>query len=229
MPTRAEVSIIVPVYNEAATIEPLLRRILEHSGQAEILVVDDGSSDGTGAVLDRWAAAGTIRLLRHAVNQGKGVALREGIAAAYGQILLIQDADLEYDPEDYPAMLKPLLTGRATIVYGSRFLGAHRASYVWHRLGNWLLTQCVNVLFNASLTDMETGYKAFHRRVLEGVRLRARRFEIEPELTCQLLKRHHQIFEVPIAYYGRTYAEGKKITWRDGVYAFWTILRVRCS
>ena len=225
--TAPAVSILIPAYNEAPTIDRLLEKVVAHRNGAEIIVADDASTDGTGAILDRWAAQGTIRLIRHAKNQGKGAAVRSALAQAQGEIILIQDADLEYDPEDYPVLLKPLLTRRAEVVFGSRFLGAHRASYVWHRLGNWLLTNCVNVLFNASLTDMETGYKAFHRTVLEGMTLQARGFEFEPEFTCRVLRRGHLIFEVPISYYGRTYAEGKKITWQDGFHALWTIVRLR--
>lgn len=223
------VSILIPAYNEAPTIDRLLAKVIAHRDGAEIVVVDDGSTDGTGPLLDRWAAQGDIRLIRHERNQGKGAAVRTGLATAQGDIILIQDADLEYDPEDYPVLLKPLLTQRAEVVFGSRFLGAHRASYVWHRLGNWLLTNCVNVLFNASLTDMETGYKAFHRTVLDGMTLQARGFEFEPEFTCRVLRRGYLIFEVPISYYGRSYAEGKKITWKDGVHALWTILRLRVA
>ncbi len=225
--TAPAVSILIPVYNEAPFVDRLLAKVEAYRAGAEIIVVDDGSTDGTTALLERWAGQGTIRLIHHARNQGKGAAVRTAIGAATGEILLIQDADLEYDPEDYPALLKPLLTKRAEVVFGSRFLGAHRASYVWHRLGNWLLTHGVNLLYNASLTDMETGYKAFHRAVLDGIRLEARGFEFEPEFTCRVLRRGYHIFEVPIAYYGRTYAEGKKITWKDGLHALWTILRLR--
>ena len=225
--TAPTVSILIPVYNEAATVDRLLTKVTAHRAGADVIVVDDGSTDGTTALLERWAGQGAIRLIRHERNRGKGAAVRTALDAAAGEILLIQDADLEYDPEDYPMLLKPLREGRADVVFGSRFLGAHRATFFWHRLANGALTTLVNLLFNTSLTDMETGYKAFHRRVLQGVTLRAQRFDFEPEFTCRVLRNGYHIFEVPIAYYGRTYAEGKKITWKDGLHALWTILRIR--
>ena len=217
------VSIVIPVYNEAAYLETVVRKVVATPVEKEVIVVDDGSTDETPAILARLKREAGLRVITQPRNVGKGRAVCEGVAASRGEFVLIQDADLEYDPEDYPALLKPLLAGRADIVYGSRFLGPHRATYFWHRLGNWVITTCVNLLFNASLTDVETGYKAFRRDLATRVALRARGFEFEVEFTCKLLRRGHAIFEVPISYYGRSYEEGKKITWRDGVYALWVI------
>ncbi|MBI4342352.1 MAG: glycosyltransferase family 2 protein [Candidatus Omnitrophica bacterium] len=221
------VSVLMPVYNEAPFIEPIVRKVCASPVEKELIVVDDGSTDGTGAKLERLARELPLRVITHARNQGKGRAIRSAIEHSRGDILLIQDGDLEYDPEDYPVLLKPLFDRRTEVVFGSRFLGAHRASYFWHRVGNWVLTTLVNLLFNASLTDVETGFKAFRREVLEGLSLRAIGFEFEVEFTCRILRRRHMIFEVPITYYGRSYAEGKKITWKDGVYALWVILGCR--
>jgi len=223
------VSVIVPVYNEERFIESVLRRVTVSPFEKEVIVVNDGSTDSTGHILARLERELPIRTLTHPSNQGKGSAVRSGIAASRGNILLIQDADLEYDPEDYPALLKPLTERRTAIVYGSRFLGAHRASYFWHRVGNWAITNLVNVLFNASLTDIETGYKAFRRTVLEPLSLRARGFEFEAEFTCKVLRSGQMIFEVPVSYYGRSYAEGKKITWKDGLQAVWVIVCCRVN
>ncbi len=227
MSDRPWLSILIPVYNEAATVDAVLRDVRRHAPDAELVVVDDGSNDGTQSLLARLASELGFQLVRHARNQGKGAAIRSALAAARGEVALIQDADLEYDPGDYAQLLAPLRKGRSQVVYGSRFLGPHRASYFWHRLGNWVITTLVNLLFNASLTDVETGFKAFRRELVQGIPLRARSFEFEVEVTCKLLRRGHAIFEVPISYYGRSYAEGKKITWRDGVTALWWILRCR--
>lgn len=223
------VSILVPAYNEAPSIELVVRRVCAAVVDAEVIVVDDGSTDETGTILARLAQELPIEVIRHPRNLGKGRAVRSALDRSRGQIVLIQDADLEYDPEDYPTLLKPLRERRAEVVYGSRFLGPHRASYFWHRLGNWVITTLVNVLFNASLTDVETGYKAFRREALDGLSLRASGFEVEVELTCKVLRAGHTIFEVPVSYYGRSYAEGKKITWRDGMYALWVILYCRLN
>ena len=221
------VSILIPVYNEVRCVEPVLRKVCASPIEKDVVVVDDGSTDGTAALLERLARELPLRIITQPRNRGKGQAIRSAIEHSRGDIVLIQDGDLEYDPEDYPALLKPLFTRRAEVVYGSRFLGAHRASYFWHRLGNWVITMLVNVLFNASLTDVETGYKAFRRSVVQDLPLRAMGFEFEVEFTCKVLSKHHMIFEVPIAYYGRTYADGKKITWKDGFYALWVILGCR--
>lgn len=223
------ISIVVPVYNEERFVEPLLRKVAQRAGEQEIFVIDDGSTDQTPAILARLAQALPIRLLTHPANLGKGAAIRTGLKVARGTVIIIQDADLEYDPQDYPGLLKPMLQGRTSIVYGSRFLGPYRAIYFWHRLGNWVLANLVNLLFNASLTDVETGYKVFRRKVLDGISLRANGFDVEVECTCKALKAGHMIVEVPIAYDGRTYAEGKKITWKDGVTALLTIIRCRLN
>ena len=222
-----QVSVLIAAYNEAPLIETLLRKVCTASLDKEVIVVDDGSTDETGAILSRLERELPIQVIRHPRNLGKGRAIRSALARSRGRILLIQDADLEYDPEDYPVLLKPLLERRATVVYGSRFLGAHRASYFWHRLGNWVITTLVNVLFNTSLTDVETGCKAFRREAVEDFPLRASRFEFEAEVTCKVVRHGQTIFEVPVSYYGRSYAEGKKITWRDGVHALWVILCCR--
>ena len=228
--TDAElVSIIIPVHNEARFLELVVRTVTASPINKEIVIVNDGSTDDSGAMLDRLQEELSLTVLTHPRCLGKGSAIRTGIAASHGSIILIQDADLEYDPEDYPTLLGPLLKGRASIVYGSRFLRAHRVSDVWYRAGNWIITMLVNLLFNASLTDVETGYKAFRRDVLNGLQLRAMGFEFEIELTCRLLRSGQSICEMPIAYDDRTHAEEKNITWIDGVYALWVILRCRLT
>lgn len=229
MASVPQLSILVAAYNEAAFIEAVLRKVSAVPLEKEIIVVDDGSTDSTGAILTRLEQELPIQVVRHPRNLGKGSAIRSAFARSRGAIILIQDADLEYDPEEYPVLLKPLVEGRATVVYGSRFLGAHRASYFWHRLGNWIITTLINVLFNASFTDVETGSKAFRREVIEHLPLRASRFDFEVEFTCQIARRGHAVFEVPVSYYGRSYAQGKKITWWDGVCALWVIMRCRLS
>jgi glycosyltransferase involved in cell wall biosynthesis len=195
--------------------------------EKEILVVDDGSSDGSVEVIDSEAEIGDLRTFFHDQNQGKGAAVRTAIKQATGDMLLIQDADLEYDPRDYPALIRPIIEGRVSVVYGSRFLGPRKAMLFWHMLGNKLLTLTTNILYNTILSDMETCYKCFRADVIQGIPLHSRRFEFEPEITAKVLKRGHRIFEVPISYYGREYHEGKKISWRDAPLAFWTLLKYR--
>jgi glycosyltransferase involved in cell wall biosynthesis len=224
-----KLSVVMPVYNERATIEEIVRRV-EATGLAhEIIVVDDASTDGTRELLQALPP-GRIRLQLHPVNRGKGSAVRTGIEAATGDIVLIQDADLEYDPGDYPALLKPIVDGVADVVVGSRFLGGpHRVLYFWHYRGNRFLTTLSNVLTNLNLTDMECCYKVFRAEVLRQVRLKSKRFGIEPELIARAAQLRCRIYEVPVSYFGRDYAAGKKITWRDGFAAVWHILRFGLS
>jgi glycosyltransferase involved in cell wall biosynthesis len=225
-----KLSIIMPVYNECATLSEILRQVraVELPGvQKEILVVDDGSTDGSREIIAQEAADGQIQAFYHEANRGKGAAVRTGIQAASGDLILIQDADLEYDPRDYPALIRPIVEGRVVVVYGSRFLGPRKAMLFWHMLGNKLLTLTTNILFNAILSDMETCYKCFRADVVKDIPLRSRRFEFEPEITAKVLKRGNRIFEVPISYYGREFHEGKKISWRDAPIAFWTLLKYR--
>jgi len=222
-------AVVMPVYNERATIEAILSRV-DASGLAdEIILVDDGSQDGTRELLTKLAPQHrSLRLILHERNQGKGAAVVTGIAAATADLILIQDADLEYDPRDYPAMLEPLLDGRADVVYGSRFLGGpRRTTMFWHMVANKLLTLMTNLLYNSILSDMETGYKVFPRVLIQSIPLRARRFDFEPEVTAKLLKRKLRIFEVPISFNPREYSEGKKIGLKDAFQAVWTLLKFR--
>ncbi|HEX7118768.1 MAG TPA: glycosyltransferase family 2 protein [Longimicrobiales bacterium] len=224
---QLKLSVVVPVYNEAATVERSLARVRAVPLPIEIVCVDDASTDGTGPVLERLAAEGAIDVLaRHERNRGKGAAVRTGIERATGDVIVIQDADLEYDPRELPRLLEPIADGRADAVFGSRFLGGtRRVLYFWHRLGNGLLTIVSNMFTDLNLTDMETCYKMVRADLMKSLPLRADRFGIEPELTARLAQAGARIYEVPISYNGRTYAEGKKIGWKDGVAAFWYILR----
>jgi len=225
-----KLSIIMSVYNERETLREILNQVraVDLAGvDKEIVAVDDGSTDGSRDILAQEAAVGDLQVFYHDVNQGKGAGIRTGIEHASGDIILIQDADLEYDPRDYPAMIRPIIERRVTVVYGSRFLGPRKAMLFWHMLGNKLLTLTTNVLYNTILSDMETCYKCFRADVVKGIPLRSRRFEFEPEITAKVLKRGHRIFEVPISYYGREYHEGKKISWRDAPLAFWTLIKYR--
>lgn len=224
-------SIVVPVYNEEATVRNLLNTVLEaalpEGVEREVLVVDDGSSDGTAEALKHFDGHTHVRVFRESVNRGKGAALRRGFAEARGDFILVQDADLEYDPREYPRLLAPILAGKADVVYGSRFIGsdAHRVLLFWHYVGNRWLTLLSNALTNLNLTDMETCYKVFRAEVLEQIELVENRFGFEPEVTAKVARLNVRIYEVGISYWGRTYDEGKKIHWRDGVSALRCILK----
>ena len=223
-----KLSIVIPCYNERGTIEAVIDAVrAAPGGEKEIIVVDDCSRDGSGELLEGPLRAKVDRVLRHPVNRGKGAALRTGIAHATGDIVIIQDADLEYDPQQYPVLIEPILQDKADVVYGSRFLGGgpHRVLYFWHRVGNGLLTLVSNMFTNLNLTDMETCYKVFRREIIQSVRIEEDRFGFEPEITAKIAKLRCRIFEVGISYYGRTYEEGKKIGWKDGVRALWCIVR----
>jgi len=229
-PEFRRLSVIVPVYNERNTVAEILRRIraVELPLQLEVVVVDDGSSDGTDKVLSALQDS-TVRVVTHQTNRGKAAAVRTGIATARGELVLIQDADLEYDPDDWPRLLDPVLKGKAQVVYGSRFTGEHRAMRPSQWLGNRLLTLTANVLYRATLSDMETCYKLFDRRVLEGITIESDRFDFEPEITAKVLRRGYRIYEVPVSYTGRDASEGTKFEWRDGVRALATLVRYRLA
>ena len=220
-------SVVIPCYNEVATVERLLRKVREVPLPLEVIVVDDGSTDGTRDVLPRLETSGLIdQLIFHEANAGKGAALRTGFARATGDVVVVQDADLEYDPAEFPLLLEPILSGKADAVYGSRFLGGpHRVLYFWHSVGNRFLTLLSNMFTDLNLTDMETCYKMVRRELLQSLPLSAHRFGIEPELTARLAQADARIYELPISYNGRSYAEGKKIGWKDGVSALWSILK----
>jgi len=223
-----KISVVIPVYNEAATIAELISRVQGVDISKEVIVVDDGSTDGTRDVLARLEKRyDNLRVFLQAKNKGKGAALRTGFDLATGDFVLVQDADLEYDPADYPALLKPLIEGKADVVYGSRFLTTkeHRVLFFWHSVGNRLLTLISNMFTDLNLTDMETGYKAFKREVIQSIKLEQDRFGFEPEVTVKIARMKLRIYEVGISYYGRTYEEGKKIGWKDGVKALWCILK----
>lgn len=227
-----KVSIVMPAYNEAATIVEMVGKVLavDLGCSTELIIVDDASVDGTREVLNAVIGGSNVRVLFHDRNQGKGAAIRTGLAHVTGDIVVIQDADLEYDPSDLPRLIAPIVRGRADVVYGNRFHGeAHRVLYFWHSVGNGVLTLICNMLTNLNLSDMEVGYKAFRADVFQRIRLRSNRFGFEPEVTAKVAKLGCRLYEVPISYYGRTYAEGKKITWKDGVSALWCIVRYRFS
>jgi glycosyltransferase involved in cell wall biosynthesis len=242
-----KLSVVIPVYNEKATIDEILRRVMETPFRKEIVLVDDCSTDGTRQILEKLSQfqssgeaqapafdgadpidLGDLRIFFQTHNQGKGAALRRGFAEVTGDIVLVQDADLEYDPRDYGKLLEPLVDGRADVVFGSRFLGGpQRVHYFWHYVANKMLTLLSDIFTNLKLTDMETCYKVFRREVLQGIQLKSDRFGFEPEITAKVAKGNWRVYEVPISYAGRTYEEGKKITWKDGVQALWCIIRFR--
>ena len=220
-------SVVIPVYNEKEFIAQVVRQVQATPYRKEIIIVDDASTDGTREEVDRLRSE-QVRVFHHERNQGKGAALRTGFAQTKGDIVLIQDADLEYSPADYPSLLQPILDGRADAVFGSRFLGGpHRVLFFWHRLGNTLLTALSNMMTNLDLSDMETGYKVFRGDLIRSLRIKSNRFAVEPEMTAKLARMKARIYETPISYSGRDYAQGKKITWRDGLSALWHIFRCR--
>jgi glycosyltransferase involved in cell wall biosynthesis len=221
-------SVIIPCYNELNSIEKVVQSVIDVTGpDGEIIIVDDCSTDGTRVLLEQNIDGKSARVIYQDKNQGKGAALRSGFAAATKDIVIVQDADFEYDPRDYPTMIEPILNNQADIVYGSRFKGnrPHRVLYFWHRIGNGLLTFMSNMFTNLNLTDMETGYKAFRREVIQSINIEEDRFGFEPEITAKIAKGHYRIYEVGIGYFGRTYDEGKKIGWKDGMWAIWCILK----
>ena len=226
--TMKKLSVIIPVYNEVDNIREILKRVRDTKRAWEIIVVDDGSKDGTREALKKLDKKGGLSVIVHEQNRGKGAAVRTGMHAARGDILLIQDADLEYSPHDYPALLAPIEDGTADVVYGSRFLGGpRRVAMFWHMIANQLLTFMTNILYDTILSDMETGYKVFRREVIEGMVLRSNHFDFEPEVTAKVLKRHYRIYEIPISFNPRDYSQGKKIKLHDAFEAVWTLLKYR--
>jgi len=227
-----KLSVVIPVYNERESLPLILDRVRKTAFEKEIILVDDGSTDGTRELLQDMASRGEdgLRIFFHEGNRGKGAALRTGFGHVQGDIVIIQDADLEYDPQDYDRLLAPILDGRADVVYGSRFLGGpHRVLFFWHYMGNKTLTLISNMLTNLNLSDMETCYKVFRADVLRNLELTSDRFDIEPEITVKLARKGYRIYETPISYSGRDYTEGKKITWKDAVPAIWALVKHRFS
>ena len=221
-------SIIIPVYNEAHNINEIIKRVQATKLATEIIVVDDYSKDSTRDILQKMDGKKKVHVIFHEKNQGKGAAVVTGLKVAKGEIILIQDADLEYDPRDYPMLLKPIQEGIADLVYGSRFLGGpHRVTMFWHQVANKLLTLMTNIFYDSILTDMETGYKVFRHKVIEGITIRAKRFNFEPEFTAKILKRKYRIYEVPISFNPRDYSEGKKIKFHDAFEAVWALIKYR--
>ncbi len=227
--TYKKLSVLIPCFNEEATLAEIVRRVraVNTGLKLEIIVVDDGSTDGSRAIMEELAAKGYIRAFYLSRNSGKGAAVQRALREATGDILLIQDADLEYDPEDYPTLLRPILIGRSKVVYGSRFLGEHKAMYFWHSMGNKFLTLLTNVLYDTTLTDMETCYKVFTAEIARKIRLTSPRWGFDPEITARILRTGARIYEVPISYAGREFDEGKKISWKDGFVVMATLIRCR--
>ena len=234
-----KLSVLVPVYNEERTLEEIVRRVCGFQIPKEIILVDDGSEDQSRTILTRLQEENArakdplnqIKVFFQPVNQGKGAALKTALSHVTGDIVIVQDADLEYDPKDYPSLLAPIQAGQADVVYGTRFYGggAHRVLFFWHYMGNLALTLMSNMLTNLNLSDMEVGYKAFRAEAVKGINLKSNRFGFEPEITVKLAKKHCRFYEVPISYHGRTYEEGKKITWKDGVAALYYLIRFRLA
>ena len=234
-----KLSVLIPVYNEERTVEEVVRRVCDFQIPKEIILVDDGSQDQSRKILSRLQEENTrakdplnqIKVFFQPINQGKGAALKVALSHVTGDIVIVQDADLEYDPKDYPSLLAPIQAGQADVVYGTRFAGggAHRVQFFWHSMGNRVLTLLSNMLTNLNLTDMEVGYKVFRAEVLKGIELKSKRFGFEPEITVKLTKKGCRFYEVPISYHGRTYEEGKKITWKDGVAALYCMIRFRLT
>ncbi len=223
-----KLSVVIPVYNERKTLDELISRVEAVNLEKEIIIVDDASTDGTRDLLKKYEEREKFKVIYQSRNAGKGSALRAGFDKAEGEIIIVQDADLEYDPKEYPLLIEPILDGRADVVYGSRFLGGtHRVFFFWHYVGNKILTTLSNMCTNLCLTDMETGYKVFRRTVLDSFILKCNRFGFEPEFTSKVARHAFRIYEVPISYSGRGYEEGKKIDWKDGVAALWFIFRFR--
>jgi glycosyltransferase involved in cell wall biosynthesis len=223
-----KLSVIIPCYNEEATVEEIVRQVLATGLAHEVIIVDDGSTDGTRDILARMDNQDRVRIILHERNQGKGAAVRTGLQHATGEVMLVQDADLEYDPRDYPAMLRPIEEGRAKAVYGSRFLGGpRRTMFFWHMVGNRFLTLVTNLLYDTILSDMETCYKMFTADVAANLNLRSPGWGFDPEITAKILRQRIRIYEVPISYAGREFEEGKKIVWRDGLTVLWTLLKYR--
>lgn len=223
-----KLSIIIPVFNEVGTIDEILRRVTNAplvGWDKQILVIDDGSTDGTKKKLSKWEKK--VNIIYKKKNEGKGSAITIGLQKSTGDVVIFQDADLEYNPKDYPVLLAPFENPKVHVVYGSRFLGPHLSTMYVYALGNKFVTLIGNILYNSNITDMETGYKAMRKGVVEGLTLRSKRFDMEPEISAKILKRGYQIYEVPISYFGRKFAEGKKLTWKDGVVAFWTLIKYR--
>jgi glycosyltransferase involved in cell wall biosynthesis len=229
MLTDPLLSVVMPVYNEHETIEEIIRRVLAVPVRVQLIVVDDGSSDGTREILAGLQRELGFQVVLQERNQGKGAALRRGFQEVTGDLVVIQDADLEYSPEEYPELIELICQGRADVVYGSRFLGRHRVFMFSHYLGNWFLTLLTNVLYNTMLTDMETCFKVMRSEIMREMNLQSNGFGIEPEMTAKIFKRGYRVYEVPISYDGRGYEQGKKITWRDGVVALWVLLKFRVT